>query len=216
MANREATYGTKDKTVKVPKEKTHNRNELQGETNYNIGFIDDNDGDDGDGNGDDNDDDGEDGNSDDNGDDGDLDNFHVDTPSTSARTHKRVVKTGTTNFLKPDFLDCPLIQSVAIRNKINPTSLSNIMRALIESCNGDASAVNTSYSQTAKYMQESSKKICDLIHKDWVKPTKAFLHWDGKIMDSLDKAENEERLPVLVSGVGGVKLLGVPSKQSLL
>ena len=33
-------------------------------------------------------------------------------------------------------------------------------------------------------------------------------------METLDGASKEERLPVLLSGIGGTKLLGVPAIQS--
>ena len=39
----------------------------------------------------------------------------------------------------------------------------------------------------------------------------ALLHWDGKLMLTLDGANLEERLPTLLSGIGGMKLLGVPA-----
>ena len=190
MANREATYGSKDRTAKtfqksLPTNSVQLVDEIETETNY----VSDN--------------------SDDN-----VPVFN--TPSTSnVIPHRRLVKTGTTIHLKADFLDCPLLTSVAIRNKMNPTSLSNIMTALIQSCNGDTSAVNLSYSQTEKYMKKSSANICTTIQKSWVKPSQAFLHWDGKTMDALDKMGKEERLPVLVSGIGGVKLLGVPILKKL-
>lgn len=42
----------------------------------------------------------------------------------------------------------------------------------------------------------------------------AAIHWDGKLMDSLgNEYAQEERLPILVTGIGGVKLLGVPALQ---
>ena len=36
------------------------------------------------------------------------------------------------------------------------------------------------------------------------------VHWDGKLMATLDSKEMDDRLPVLVSGINGTKLLGVP------
>ena len=40
------------------------------------------------------------------------------------------------------------------------------------------------------------------------------VHWDGKLMASLDYKDTDDRLPVLVSGVNGTKLLGVPALPS--
>ena len=55
------------------------------------------------------------------------------------------------------------------------------------------------------------KTIADKIKQEWKHPVIGLLHWDGKLMDSLDGGSKEERLPILVSGVGGAKLLGVPA-----
>ena len=54
--------------------------------------------------------------------------------------------------------------------------------------------------------------IASKIKESWVPPTRGIVHWDGKLMDTLDnKNAVEERLPILLSGIGGVKLLGVPA-----
>ena len=40
------------------------------------------------------------------------------------------------------------------------------------------------------------------------------VHWDGKLMAFLDYKDTDDHLPVLVSGVNGTKLLGVPALPS--
>ena len=37
-----------------------------------------------------------------------------------------------------------------------------------------------------------------------------LVHWDGKLMDTLDSKGTDDRLPILVSGADGTKLLGIP------
>ena len=50
------------------------------------------------------------------------------------------------------------------------------------------------------------------IQDDWTPPERATIHWDGKLMGSLENKDiNEERLPILVSGDGSIKLLYVPA-----
>ena len=45
---------------------------------------------------------------------------------------------------------------------------------------------------------------------NWTPPDVAAFHWDDKLMDTLgNKAATEERLPILISRVGGVNLFGV-------
>lgn len=46
-----------------------------------------------------------------------------------------------------------------------------------------------------------TEKIAEDIKDSWVSPINGNLHWDEKLMNTLDsKYKNEERLPVLVSG----------------
>ena len=48
------------------------------------------------------------------------------------------------------------------------------------------------------------------VKEAWTPPPAGVLHCDGKLMATLDGGGKEERLPVLISGDGGTKLLGVP------
>ena len=56
----------------------------------------------------------------------------------------------------------------------------------------------------------SLSSIAETVSKDWIPPSSALVHWDGKLMASLDGSGDEERLPILLSGVDGTKLLGAP------
>ena len=53
--------------------------------------------------------------------------------------------------------------------------------------------------------------ISNKIKDEWAPPDVGLVHWDGKLMSTLDGDAKEERLPILVSGLGGTKLLGVPT-----
>ena len=88
--------------------------------------------------------------SDTNGDDVDDVNNMFKTPPTK-KPHKRTVKTGTTIALPHDFLKSPTLVSALVRNKITPTAAGAIFHALIEDNNGNASAVNLSYTQIYRY-----------------------------------------------------------------
>ena len=51
---------------------------------------------------------------------------------------------------------------------------------------------------------QTVQDISEKIKSDWKPPSPAALHWDGKLLETLgDKYK--------ISGVGGVKLLGVPA-----
>ena len=62
-----------------------------------------------------------------------------------------------------------------------------------------------------RYNSEVRDKIVENIKSDWTPPRIGVLQWDGKLMHTLDGFGKEERLPVLISGIGGSKLLGVPA-----
>ena len=45
-------------------------------------------------------------------------------------------------------------------------------------------------------------ELAEKIKSDWVAPKIGNLHWDGKLVRTLNsKYDHEERLPVLVSGI---------------
>ena len=132
--------------------------------------------------------------------------------STPKRSHKRVVKTGTTVFIPHDILKSPQVVSAATRNKITPTALSAAITTVIDACGGNTSAVNLHWSTAYRYKVEACSSIARRIKEAWTPPRVDLLHWDGKLMDTLDNSKDkEERLPVLISGIGGTKLLGVPN-----
>ena len=54
-------------------------------------------------------------------------------------------------------------------------------------------------------------QISEKVSKTWHAPSVVNVHWDGKLQETLDCQNKAERLPVLVSGIGGIKLLEVPS-----
>ena len=143
--------------------------------------------------------------------DGDDEGHLLFTPPSAKRSHKRTVKTGITLEITPDFLQSPELQQRAQRCGITPTALAATFEAFFESQGGDTSKVNLSYSQAWRYRAKSADTISTRINQDWTPPSKGVIHWDGKLMDTLDHSGIEDRLPILISGIGGAKLLGVPA-----
>lgn len=133
-------------------------------------------------------------------------------PSTSAtpRKHRRTKKTGSSAFWHHDVLKNPNVIQEAVRNNISIPALTNITRTLIKATEGDHSKVNLSYTQAYRYRAEKVQTLSQQIKSNWKPSPTLAVHWDGKLMQSLDSRKQEERLPILVSGVNGSKLLGVP------
>ena len=121
------------------------------------------------------------------------------------------MKEGTSIVVPHDILKSPELISCSVRNNISSTKLSAIVYSLISACGGDTTKVNlnarTAHRYRASTISELSLKIMD----EWVPSNKLLVHWDGKLMKSLDCKSTDDRLPIMVSGVNGIKLLGVPS-----
>ena len=106
--------------------------------------------------------------------------------------------------------------SFATRNNISSSALSIFGEVVMLLGGGDSSKVCLSRSYVYKKFNDVITSISSKIRGNWTAPRKSALHWDGKLMKPLDGSiqygkTKEERLPVLISGLGGTKLLGVPA-----
>ena len=128
----------------------------------------------------------------------------------STRPHRRHVKRGTPVFVPHDILRNRDVVATAVRNKISPTALSATVRTVIQVCGGDNAAVSIHPSTSYRHRVHASEEIANNIKSKWIPPAIASIHWDGKLMTGLDTNRSEERLPVVISGEGKAKLLGVP------
>ena len=64
-----------------------------------------------------------------------------------------------------------------------------------------------------RYKVETCARIAEDLRVTWTPSPCLSLHWDGKLMSTLSNSDDkvEERLPILVTGTTGTKLLGVPA-----
>ena len=130
--------------------------------------------------------------------------------STPKRSHKRVVKTGTNIFVPHDILKSPKVVSTSTRNKITPTAMSATLTSIIAACGGNTHSVNLHWSTAYRYKVEVSNSIAQKISDNWKPPRVGLLHWDSKLMNTLDTSIEQERLPTLLLGIGATKLLSIP------
>lgn len=126
------------------------------------------------------------------------------------RKHRRMVKEGVSIFVSHDILKSEELVSCSVRNNISPTQLTAIVYSLVSACGGDTSKLNLNARTTHRYRASIMSEISLKIKDDWHPPDKVLVHWDGKLMDTLDSKGTDDRLPILVSGLNGTKLLGVP------
>ena len=80
---------------------------------------------------------------------------------------------------------------------------SAMCQSLISACNGIPAAVNLHFTTAYRYKVEVHNTIVEKIKSTWTPTDTALVQWDGKLMDTLDGASTEERLPILLSGIGG-------------
>ena len=66
-----------------------------------------------------------------------------------------------------------------------------------------------------RYKIQNACRITEKLQASWKPDVVSVVHWDGKLMMTLDGGRTEERLPVLLSGENGTKLLGVPALPQL-
>ena len=85
------------------------------------------------------------------------------------------------------------------------------MHTIIESVGGETEKLSLSYKTMQRYSAEVLEIVNEQIREDWVPLFIANIHWDGKLMETLDGQNKVDRLPILISGKGGIKLLGVPA-----
>ena len=77
--------------------------------------------------------------------------MQMQPPTNQDLTMYRRVKTGTTIFIPHDIFKKPGFVSNQIRNGITPTAAAASLHSLIETCDGDPSRVNLSYSTVQRY-----------------------------------------------------------------
>ena len=134
----------------------------------------------------------------------------------AAREHKRLKKTGQTLFVPHNALTKPEIQFTSIRNEITSPAQSAVVKSIVKSIGGDLNQFSVSYTLVSRYLTPLIKNFADDIKQSWTSPKVGNLHWDSKLMQSLQNKHKEvERLPVLVSGSNSIKLLLVSGSDCI-
>ena len=123
-------------------------------------------------------------------------------------SHHRSKYADTSAFIPHDILKRPTVVSVAARLNVTPLQQAALTKAVIEEAGGDPRHVAKSYSVADKARRSTAKVIAKNVHKNWIPPTAATLHWNGKQVQTLAKKNlKEERLPVLAGNATDVKAI---------
>ena len=113
-------------------------------------------------------------------------------------------------------IPCKILQqgnvvSAAQRNKISPTAFSRLTKEIIVAAGGSTENFTCSPSSAYRAYKSNIATTSQRIKINWIPPERCVLHFDGKLMRGLKGGNKEERLPIIISGPFGSKLLGVPT-----
>ena len=139
----------------------------------------------------------------------DCDAMESTSQCSSSKPHRRQ-KVGTHTFIQPDILQFPKLVSLATPLNMTPAQQNAFTKALIDESAGDSSKVYLSYSYADKSRWKIPEKIATAVKQTWQAPKLASLHWDSKLVMSLQNQQIlEERLTIAVGTKDNIKLLGV-------
>ena len=117
-----------------------------------------------------------------------------------------------TIHVPPYILSSPRLVSLATRLGMTPADQAPFTETLVAECSGDVKKISTSYSSADSAQRFVNKEIVKDIKEHWIPPSKASIHWDGKIMKPLEGQcrKGTERLAIAVGDSTDIKLLGTP------
>jgi len=105
----------------------------------------------------------------------------------------------------------PKLVELSTRLSMTPLQQASYAIALIEEAQGDSSKVATAYATIDRSHRKGVAPGAASIKEQWIPPAMATLHWDSKIMSTMqNKYAKEERLVVIVGTADQVQLLGSP------
>lgn len=108
----------------------------------------------------------------------------------------------------------PDLLSTLDRTKVSDRNAMRIISATASAMGKDIDEVCISRSTLQRERKKFRIEIANSIKKSFTTDVPLTVHWDAKLMPDLIGIENVDRLPVLVSGGGKSKLLGIPKLTS--
>jgi hypothetical protein len=102
------------------------------------------------------------------------------------------------------------VTSALDRNKTSDREAVRILVPLAAALGHDPSSLALSRSTIRRMRKKARREQGDALRAEFVPHCSLIIHWDGKILSEIVGMGHVEHLPVLVSGQGVDKLLGVP------
>jgi hypothetical protein len=108
----------------------------------------------------------------------------------------------------------PGLAAALDRTQTSSRNATYVLSELASGLGHDVSDLNINRTSIQRARSTHRANAAHVIKSEFDASVPLTVHWDGKLMEDLTTNEHVDRLPVLVSGVGVEKLLGVPKLSS--
>ena len=134
------------------------------------------------------------------------------TPSAYKKSRKSSTEKNERGSLTTS-LFTPQLTSALDRNKVSDREAVRLMVPLVAALGKDSSDLPISRTTIQRQRKKARKEFAEDMKRTFQPDHPLMVHWDGKIMPDIIGFKTVDRLPILVSGDGKEKLLGVPKLQ---
>jgi hypothetical protein len=107
----------------------------------------------------------------------------------------------------------PALTAALDRTNTSDRNAIYVLSEAASSLGCDTSTLSINRTSIGRQRKQWRKLIAEEIKKDFDMDVPLVVHWDGKMLPDLTGKDHVERLPVLISGQGVQKLLGIPKLQ---
>ena len=129
-------------------------------------------------------------------------------PTSSTEFSSRKRKRGRKNVINPD------MAAALDRTLLSDRKAVYVLSAAAASLGHDVQEFSINRSTIRRRRIETRQRIAELIKESFDPTIPLTVHWDGKLLPALTGTDKVDRLPIIVSGGGLSKLLGVPKLPS--
>ena len=135
---------------------------------------------------------------------------HSDSNTSDSYQHSPKPSTSGTSQCKKKCVVTPTLAMALDRTKASDCNAFMVVASTVNALGVDIDDVVLSRSTLQRQRSALHKAIAEDIKESFATDVPITVHWDGKILEDITGSKNTERLPILVSGEGKSKLLGVP------
>jgi len=112
---------------------------------------------------------------------------------------------------RPSVIVVPAVAAAFDRTKVSNRNAAHILAATAQTLGHDPAKLVINRESIRRARRKHRENIAKEIRASFSPDVPLTVHWDGKMLPALTSKETVDRLAVLVSGEGTMKLLGVPA-----